>query len=196
VPPHHRTALPQRSGKRHGRAVAYQDVLTVPPEMNKSNPTRPPSNSSSPSTPLANHHVLIPNAVEQKHTLVDVGFADGSTLTATDHHPFWDATTGVFTDAIDLHPGDKVREPSGRLLFVRTIHAHVEDVTAYNLTVDGFHTYYAGTTPILTHNTNCPVSAGVAGSEPSLGSGNAYSVAYEAEVPGNEAFRVTGAHGV
>jgi hypothetical protein len=91
-----------------------------------------------------------------KHTLVDVGFGDGSTVTATDHHPFWDATTGVFTDAIHLHPGDKVREPSGRLLFVRTIHTHVEDVTAYNLTVEGFHTYYAGTTPILTHNCgNC-----------------------------------------
>ncbi|MBI3687533.1 MAG: discoidin domain-containing protein, partial [Actinobacteria bacterium] len=90
-----------------------------------------------------------------RHTMVDVAFGDGSTLTATDHHPFWDAGTGVFTDAVNLHPGDRVREPSGRLLFVRMIHAHVEDVTAYNLTVEGIHTFYAGTTPVLVHNETC-----------------------------------------
>lgn len=95
--------------------------------------------------------------------MVDVAFGDGSTLTATDHHPFWDARTGVFTDAVNLHPGDRVREPSGRLLFVRMIHAHVEDVTAYNLTVEGIHTFYAGTTPVLVHNETCPVSVNDAG---------------------------------
>jgi hypothetical protein len=55
------------------------------------------------------------------------------------------------------------------LLFVRTIHAHVDDVTAYNLTVEGFHTYYAGTTPILTHN--C-ANGGKYGQLKPAGSGN------------------------
>jgi RHS repeat-associated protein len=87
-----------------------------------------------------------------KHTMVDVHLADGSTITATDRHPFWDATTGEFTYAIDLRPGDKVREIDGTLLAVSATRVYDEDVTAYNLTVDGIHTYYAGTTPVLVHN--------------------------------------------
>jgi hypothetical protein len=87
-----------------------------------------------------------------KHTMVDLTMADGSRLTATDHHPFWDATAGRFTYAIDLRAGEQVREADGTLLSVNAVHAYDEDVAAYNLTVDGIHTYYAGTTPVLVHN--------------------------------------------
>jgi Pretoxin HINT domain len=87
-----------------------------------------------------------------KHTMVDVGLADGSTISATDHHPFWDATTGEFTYAIDLRPGHQVRQVDSRLLEVAAIRVYDQDLTAYNLTVDGIHTYYAGTTPVLVHN--------------------------------------------
>jgi RHS repeat-associated protein len=87
-----------------------------------------------------------------KHTMVDVGLADGSTISATDHHPFWDATTGEFTYAIDLRPGHQVRQVDGTLLAVAAIRVYDQDLTAYNLTVDGIHTYYAGTTPVLVHN--------------------------------------------
>ncbi len=31
-----------------------------------------------------------------RHTLVELAFADGSALSATNHHPFWDASTGRF----------------------------------------------------------------------------------------------------
>jgi hypothetical protein len=84
--------------------------------------------------------------------MVDVTLADGTTLTATDHHPFWDATTSQFTYAIDLQVGDQVREANGQLLAVANIRSYDENVTAYNLTVNGIHTYYAGVTPILVHN--------------------------------------------
>ena len=87
-----------------------------------------------------------------EHTMVDVTLADGSKLTATDHHPFWDVTTGKFTFAIDLRPSDRVEGPKGELLAVTTVKAFDEFVTAYNLTVGGIHTYYAGTTPVLVHN--------------------------------------------
>jgi hypothetical protein len=84
--------------------------------------------------------------------MVDVHLADGTTITATDRHPFWDATTGKFTYALDLRPGDMVRRIDGTLLAVAGIRVYDRDVTAYNLTVDGIHTYYAGTTPVLVHN--------------------------------------------
>jgi hypothetical protein len=84
--------------------------------------------------------------------MVDVHLADGTTITATDRHPFWDATAGEFTYAIDLRPGDKVREIDGTLLTIAGTRVYDADVTAYNLTVDGIHTYYAGTTPVLVHN--------------------------------------------
>jgi hypothetical protein len=47
-----------------GRAVAYQDVLTVPPETNKDNHEVVALNPSSPSTPPAYPHMLILSAVE------------------------------------------------------------------------------------------------------------------------------------
>jgi hypothetical protein len=34
--------------------------------------------------------------------MVDITLVDGSKLTATDNHPIWAATTGKFTDAINL----------------------------------------------------------------------------------------------
>jgi len=96
-----------------------------------------------------------------KHTMVDVDLADESKLTATDHHPFWDATTGRFGYAIDLRVGDQVREADGTLLAITAVHAYDQDVTAYNLTVDGIHTYYAGSTPVLVHNSCISESEGL-----------------------------------
>jgi RHS repeat-associated protein len=86
------------------------------------------------------------------HRIVELTLADGSRISATDHHPFWDATTHRFTDAIDLHTGDQVLEPDGTLIPITALNTKVEDLTAYNLTITGTHTYYAGTTAILVHN--------------------------------------------
>ncbi len=91
-----------------------------------------------------------------QHTMVDVRLADGSTITATDRHPFWNATTGAFTYAVDLRSGEKVREIGGTLLTIAGTRAYDADVTAYNLTVEGIHTYYVGTTPVLVHNSCGP----------------------------------------
>ena len=87
-----------------------------------------------------------------EHTMVDVILADGSTLTATDHHPFWDATTATFTYADVLHTGDQLREANGSLLTITNVAVFDENVTAYNLTVNDIHTYYAGTSSVLVHN--------------------------------------------
>jgi guanyl-specific ribonuclease Sa len=87
-----------------------------------------------------------------KHTMVDLTFADGSRISATDRHPFWDASTGQFTYAIDLQAGEQVREADGQLLTISNTRSYTADLIAYNLTIDGIHTYYAGTTPVLVHN--------------------------------------------
>jgi RHS repeat-associated protein len=88
-----------------------------------------------------------------EHTMVDIHLADGTSVRATDQHPIWDATTGKFTHAIDLRPGDALRKSDGTLVTVVSTTVHNEVVTAYNLAVDGIHTYFAGTAAVLVHNT-------------------------------------------
>ncbi|WP_404870167.1 polymorphic toxin-type HINT domain-containing protein [Kitasatospora griseola] len=79
---------------------------------------------------------------------------DGSTLTATDHHPFWAANRGAWVDASNLLAGDTVRTADGTLARVAATTHVLALMPAYNLTVRGIHTYYvlAGTTPVLVHN--------------------------------------------
>ena len=83
---------------------------------------------------------------------VAVTLADGSVLTATDHHPIWDATTSTFTDAINLWVGEDLLGANGQLLAITGERIYDQDLTAYNLQIDGIHTYYAGNTPVLVHN--------------------------------------------
>ncbi|MFE7526646.1 polymorphic toxin-type HINT domain-containing protein [Kitasatospora sp. NPDC057542] len=88
------------------------------------------------------------------HTMVDITTGNGATLHATGRHPFWNAGTGRFTNAIDLKPGDELREPDGSTARITSTRTYPQDVTAYNLTINGVHTYYvlAGATPVLVHN--------------------------------------------
>ena len=98
------------------------------------------------------------------HRMVAVTLANDATINATDNHPFWDATTQRFTNAIDLKTGDLLRTPDGQTIPVRALKVTSQDLTAYNLTIDGVHTYYvvAGDTPVLVHNSD--------GCAPDLGS--------------------------
>jgi len=88
------------------------------------------------------------------HSMVAITLSGGAKLQATDHHAFWDTTAGGFTDAVDVKPGDELREPDGALVAVNSTSDYQQDLTAYNLTIAGVHTYYvvAGGTPVLVHN--------------------------------------------
>ncbi|HZC25993.1 MAG TPA: RHS repeat-associated core domain-containing protein, partial [Actinopolymorphaceae bacterium] len=87
-------------------------------------------------------------------TLVALSVA-GKLITTTEDHPFWNATDREWQRADQLGPGDKVVTASGRTLRVDGIRASTSRVaTAYNLTVEGIHTYYAGDAQILVHNNN------------------------------------------
>ncbi len=89
---------------------------------------------------------------------------DGETITTTEDHPFFDVTDGDFEWASQIDPGDQILTDTGHLVTV-----HGMDTTsshqglAYNLTVDGIHTYHVGTLHVLVHNTSvdeCPLVPG------------------------------------
>ncbi|WP_325605818.1 polymorphic toxin-type HINT domain-containing protein [Nocardioides sp.] len=88
------------------------------------------------------------------HTMVAVRLSSGTTIDATDHHPFWVESRGQWVDAIDLQPGDVLVQADGGRSRVLSTLVTEQDLTAYNLTVEGLHTYFAGAEPVLVHNDN------------------------------------------
>jgi hypothetical protein len=84
--------------------------------------------------------------------MVRITLRDGAVIDATDGHPFWIPARGMWAKAIDLNAGDRLVTADGRLVEVESLGIRVEDLTAYNLTVAGIHTYYAGQTAVLVHN--------------------------------------------
>lgn len=98
----------------------------------------------------------------RSRTMVRVGLADGSAIDATDHHPFWvagatETTSGKWVDAIDIRVGDSLLGADGQRRKVNDVKTSVARIWAFNLTVDGYHTYFAGDVPVLVHNAACPV---------------------------------------
>lgn len=87
-----------------------------------------------------------------RHEMVLISLADGSVLYSTAGHPIWNATTGLFTDASSLHAGDEIETSNGQLITISYLTDYSVDLTAYNLQISTIHTYYAGTTPVLVHN--------------------------------------------
>ncbi|HVB44807.1 MAG TPA: LamG-like jellyroll fold domain-containing protein [Streptosporangiaceae bacterium] len=128
------------------------------------------------------------------HTMVAVTLLGGMTIRATDHHPFWDATTGTFTYADALRAGDKLRTPSGHLVVIRHVRGYQADLTAYNLSISGIHTYYvlAGRTPVLVHN-SCGQTGDSQG-QAAQGNGEPSNVPEGGKLPDRIAKNFTGGH--
>jgi hypothetical protein len=82
-----------------------------------------------------------------EHAMADVSLSDGSVVYATAGHPFWDASAGAFVTA------------GGARLSVTAVVLHEQDLIAYNLSIEGIHTYYAGDAAVLVHNKTCSVEA-------------------------------------
>ena len=83
--------------------------------------------------------------------------AGSQKLTSTQHHPYWDIVTQRWTNAADLHHGDRLRSSDGTTIAVAAVRNYTSQIVTYNLSVSTIHTYYvlAGTTPILVHNSEC-----------------------------------------
>ncbi|HEY0638613.1 MAG TPA: RHS repeat-associated core domain-containing protein, partial [Pseudonocardiaceae bacterium] len=84
-------------------------------------------------------------------TVVDLGVGGGSIATTPDH-PFWNATDKQWQAAEDLDRGDLLVTAGGEQVGVDGLRAATaRTATAYNLTVDGLHTFFAD--GVLVHNT-------------------------------------------
>jgi len=92
-------------------------------------------------------HVWIHN-----DTVLDL-VVDGEVITTTEDHPFWSVTDRRFERADELAAGEKVLGADGREITVSGLKVGTaHDARAYNLTVDGIHTYHVGQAEILVHN--------------------------------------------
>ncbi|MFE2110464.1 polymorphic toxin-type HINT domain-containing protein, partial [Kitasatospora sp. NPDC059463] len=93
---------------------------------------------------------------DRKFTDLTIASTDGptGTLTATEHHPFWVEKDRKWVDAGNLNRGDTLRTPDGQTADVIEVRNRSGLNAAYNLTIQGLHTYYvlAGTAPVLVHN--------------------------------------------
>lgn len=89
---------------------------------------------------------------EHSDQVVDLE-VDGEIVTTTANHPFWNETDQRFEPAGELDRGDQVRSADGSRLTVGGLRfATARLATAYNLKVDGIHTYHVGVAGLLVHN--------------------------------------------
>jgi len=69
----------------------------------------------------------------------------------TDNHPFWVTGQG-WVQSIDLRRGMKLVSFDRKLVTVVNLEDLQRKATTYNLTVDGYHTFFAGESLALVHN--------------------------------------------
>lgn len=109
-----------------------------------------------------------------KHKDIVIDFTvQGSVITTTPDHPFWNASTGRFERTDALKPGDRLLSNTGLSTRVGSIdwtNARID--WAYDLDVTGTSTYSVGQQGVLVHNCDVVPSALVhrPGSPGSLGS--------------------------
>ncbi|MDF9816425.1 polymorphic toxin-type HINT domain-containing protein [Streptomyces sp. SPB162] len=98
--------------------------------------------------------IYTPNDQDFTDIAVKSPDSGAASLTATDHHPFWSESRHEWTDASLLTTGDTLRAPSGEAVWITEVRHRQILQPAFNLTVQGLHTYYvlAGATPVLVHN--------------------------------------------
>ncbi|MGQ0632649.1 MAG: RHS repeat-associated core domain-containing protein [Sporichthyaceae bacterium] len=94
-------------------------------------------------------------AVWVHHDTLSELVVDGGVIVTTEDHPFWNATDGEWQRADQLDRGESLGTIGGQRANVVSFEPGRGDVaTAYNLTVDGLHTYFVQSagTRALVHN--------------------------------------------
>lgn len=86
-------------------------------------------------------------------TISDLALADGTVLGTTEDHPFWSVTDARFERADELEAAEQVLTADGRTLAVEGLRgATSRTAPAYNLEVEGIHTFHVGVNDVLVHN--------------------------------------------
>ena len=77
----------------------------------------------------------------------------GEEITCTNEHPFYSPVKG-WTAACQLRAGDKLVTLNGEYVIVEQVQHEILEapVAVYNFEVEGFHTYFVGSTGVLVHN--------------------------------------------
>jgi len=92
-------------------------------------------------------------------TVVDL-IVDSEVLTTTEDHPFWSVTDQRFERADELTGGEQVLGADGRVISVSGLRVGTaREALAYNLSVEGIHTFHVGQSEVLVHNTCIPWSS-------------------------------------
>ncbi|HXH77560.1 DUF6531 domain-containing protein [Nocardioides sp.] len=82
----------------------------------------------------------------------------GEVITTTEDHPFWSVTDQKFERADQLSAGEEILSADGAVITVSGLQLGTErEAVAYNLTVEGIHTYHVGDLEVLVHNM-CAIS--------------------------------------
>ncbi len=86
--------------------------------------------------------------------VVDITLTDGTQITSTPEHPFWDATLNQWVNAADLTPGHRLDTATpGGTATIAAISQRRALLTAHNLAICHTHTYRITTHALLVHNT-------------------------------------------
>ncbi|MFG1799041.1 polymorphic toxin-type HINT domain-containing protein [Micromonospora carbonacea] len=102
---------------------------------------------------------IVTNVWVHEDELVDLRIGDAF-VTTTEDHPFWNHTDREWQRADEIDRGDWALGSDGIAPSIGGLEwSSATAASAYNLTVDGIHTYYvlAGDTPVLVHNDNGPI---------------------------------------
>lgn len=82
-------------------------------------------------------------------TVIDLA-VDGEIITTTEDHPFWSVTDQHFERADQLESGEDLLGADGRTIKVSGLELGTDRQSlAYNLSVEGIHTYHVGQSEIL-----------------------------------------------
>ncbi len=86
--------------------------------------------------------------------MVTAVLADGSRISATDHHMFWVASDGAWLELEEVTAGDLLLTPSGTIPVVATIEHPEADTLVWEIDTDGPNTFTVntGSRDVLVHN--------------------------------------------
>ena len=77
--------------------------------------------------------------------MVTVTLEDGSSVSATDHHLFWEVTGNEWVEAEDLEPDDLLANPDGPVTVADVTVWPERDSLVWERTVDVDHTFTVST---------------------------------------------------